>query len=457
MGDNRGGDASANQINGLSSGAHALSVLGEQTAAQVRLHFLREKQGSLFQEHMDGALRELADAFRGWDDSEAAKLVSSYADFLRQSIPLHTSQLCKWITAHRNDHKAVLDCMSVKPPKDIDIMRRLPQKGSQKIVFAATWRLTQRPVVLKKLLVRSEILAREKITAPLSIKHPRIIETYFMHNSDGEEFLVEEYPNDILSDGWDPQGGLEAANLLYDIADALTFVHDELRWAHGDVKPDNIGRKGNTYILIDFGIARPIDQFVVETTATGSLRTRCPELLSNNQYEDPSKADVWALGAVVFNGLTGRFPLIDRNEPIPRVSNPEERKKFEATLAARVTTAYDKWVDLSMLDEPFRDVLTAALQRDPRKRASARELMKIAEREFTAFLRSASEEGRFLPTDELMQIIAYFPSTETLRVMTSSRKRQLFEKLTRLKKILTARDNSASKIDSMLETLRHNA
>ena len=53
----------------------------------------------------------------------------------------------------------------------------------------------------------------------------------------------------------------------------------QLGLVHGDIKPDNIGKKEGRFVLLDFGICRSAEKFTADTTATGSLRTRAPELL----------------------------------------------------------------------------------------------------------------------------------------------------------------------------------
>ena len=167
------------------------------------------------------------------------------------------------------------------------------------------------------------------------MKHPNIIETYYLTNNDNEGFFIEEYLPEVLNDEWNSNGIHEAANLLYNIGSALDELH-QLNKVHGDVKPDNIGKRGENYILLDFGICRNIEEFTNDITATGSLRTRAPELLAINKYDgDPTKADVWALGATVFNAIVGHFPLFEKGEKPPRITKPEERINFEQILKRR--------------------------------------------------------------------------------------------------------------------------
>jgi serine/threonine protein kinase len=200
--------------------------------------------------------------------------------------------------------------MAVDPPPEIDLIKILSRKGSQKLVFLATWRKTLQEVVLKQIIAKGEsaerIFSRELQPHPLNMVHPNIIETHFLRNSKGERFLVERRLDTVLDDEWDAQGIYEASNLLFDITKALKFLNDH-RLVHGDVKPDNIGKRVGSYVLLDFGICRDRQDFSGETTPTGSLRTRAPELLLKNEYSEPEKVDVWALGATVYKAVTKRF------------------------------------------------------------------------------------------------------------------------------------------------------
>lgn len=430
------------EITPLPSGAHALAAIGPEVEKIVHKYFRDEEQTLLAKAKVKADqtfLKQLAEAFsKGWSHEEAAKVVTAYVEtFTDRSID--ESALCRWVLSHPNDARAVCDCMNVEPPPEINIIRVLSRAGSQKLVFLATWKLTQRQVVLKQLRGPSEItstvLMRELQPHPLSMGHPNIIETHLLKNAKGEPFLVEECLPLLLNDKWRSGGIQEAANLLYDIADALNYLHVTLDLVHGDIKPDNIGKKGENYILLDFGICRHSKAFSYEATATGSLRTRAPELLKNDSYPYPHKVDIWALGATVFNASVGRFPLFDFDESPPRISSPDDRNKYEEMLSYRVEHEWDKRVDLSLVPDPIRKLLSVALEKDPSRRCSAMDLIKDAEKQLSAFLRKYSHNGRFSPLDELHQLTNYLPDKEILKLMPEAQKQALKGRITKLKDV----------------------
>jgi serine/threonine protein kinase len=417
--------------------AHAIAALGPETERIILEYFAHQPASGLFSTADQEALKTLADSLHtGWSDAEAAKIFTAYTNALASHRKVDISALSRWVLLHMNDSAAVIDCMNVDPPDEISIIRVLSRAGSQKLVFLATWRLNQTQVVLKKLtgppeLVR-QIVDRELQLHPLSRAHPNIIETHFLKNAKGEVFLAEQCLPEVLSDKWDSHGVQEAANLLYNIADAVTFLHQN-NLVHGDIKPDNIGVKGTRYILLDFGICRPAEDFKRDTTATGSLRTRAPELLETDSYVDPCKVDVWALGATLFNSLAGRFPLFDKGEFPPRVSHPSERGEFEKELSRRAREEWTRRVDLKLIPQPIRPLIDQSLRREVEQRYSADQLKKEAERSLAAFLRVQSTIGRFSPLDELNQLRDYLPEARVLRLMPTTEMRDLKDRLVALR------------------------
>ena len=415
----------------LPQGAHALAAYGKRTEQIVYQFFIDEDTGSGLFASMDRqkGLQQLAEAFKeGWTDDQIAETVKFIAEAEVTGRSYDIKNLVRWIQSHKNEPTAVKDCMTILPPEQFNIIKVLSRAGSQKLVFLATWNLTTKQVVLKTLLGTPEetqkVKNREIQSNPLSMRHRNIIETFYFQNSRGEHFFVEEYLPVVLNDKWDSQGIKEAANLLYDIGNALKILHEELHLVHGDVKPDNIGKKDDDYILLDFGICRQKDVFEKETGPTGSLRTRAPELFIQERYTIPEKVDIWALGATVYNALTGRFPLYEKGEVPPRVSHPEERMQFESLLKERVSSEYDKRVTFDEVPDALKRILKSCLEFDPEKRIKAVDLIDSAKTELAAFIRS-DENVRLSPIDIIDQLEKFLPNNEIIKFMPSNKKQQL--------------------------------
>jgi serine/threonine protein kinase len=224
---------------------------------------------------------------------------------------------------------------------------------------------------------------------------------------------------------------------------------EERGYVHGDVKPDNIGYQDGRYILLDFGICRPLESFASLATPTGSLRTRAPELLSQDGAAHTPSSDLWALGATVYLGATKRFPLIGLNEKVPRVSDPSNRTRFEQLLRDRVEAKYDQWVDLTQVAEPLAPILRRLLDRDPAQRGKAADVVRYCENELAAFVRRSEDVRRFSPSEEVQQLCDYLPSRQTLALMPHSEKHKLSVKLQDLKKSKGLTDVQKQKIKEL--------
>lgn len=432
--------------------AHDLAGLGAECTRAIQ-NRLRTRGNLGLEDSVSHLIEEsLRDDFLvDGDDSQAAAVLDLLFDAIDGGRELDIVSLRRWIRAHHMDSGSVGRCLNVKPPNGITVSRLLSVQGSQKLVFLADWQLQQREIVLKQLLSGGsdpeKILERETQSHPLGIRHPNIIETHFMQNSEGETFLVEERLADVLCDQRYSTGLADVANLLYDVANALTTLqqHDLI---HGDVKPDNIGVRDGRYVILDFGICRPAGKYSPATTPTGSLRTRPPELLIGATV-DPYKIDTWALGATVFNFVCKRFPLFRESDgPPPRVSSPTERSAFEDELSKRVLDEWDDLVNFEAFDEPLRRVLERVLVRDPESRANAAELLRSTVEELQPYIRNLTETGSLSPLEELDQLNRYF-TAESISTLTSDRRMRLKTRLEEMNRMPACRDSG--KIAHLME------
>lgn len=441
---------------GLSGHAKLLSEIGPKTfEATVQLNKFFPKPALLAGSQKETPFVILAEAFNGWSDGQASQVLTTLRHRVQSSMPIDYIALSRWIRSHTDDARAVIDCLEADPPEEITIIRLLSRAGSQKVVFLANWQIAQKEVVLKRFIAPEtahRLITRELQPHPLSMAHPNIIETHLLRNSKGESFLVEKRLPFVLDDEWRSKGTEEAANLLRDVASALSFIQEK-RLVHGDVKPDNIGFEDGRYILLDFGICRSEEAFFEDSTPTGSLRTRAPELLLGTQTHSHA-SDLWALGATVYNAVTGRFPLLDVGEKPPRVSHDVERGAFESILAKRVQDEWEMRVNLNLLPEPLRPMLSRVLSQDPKERKSASYLVSSCEKELAAFLRESKDgPSRFSPTKQLAQLTTHLPDETILRLMPSSQKhelRRILGSLKQAKGLTPKQSDSIAELDRRL-------
>ncbi len=149
------------------------------------------------------------------------------------------------------------------------------------------------------------------------LTHPHIVTVHDFGESDGLFYLVMEYVDGANLRHILQQGRLEPAEALAvipQICDALQYAHEE-GVVHRDIKPENIllDSKGRVK-LADFGLAKLLNRPRAVFTLTGSrqvmgtLDYMAPEQRSHPQAVD-HRADIYSLGVVFYEMLTGELPL----------------------------------------------------------------------------------------------------------------------------------------------------
>jgi serine/threonine protein kinase len=192
-------------------------------------------------------------------------------------------------------------------------------RGGMGVVYRATHVALDAPRALKFI---SDDLARDpafrrrferEARLACRIRHPNVAAVLDFGEHNGTPFLVMD-----LVDGEDlatilaREGALEserAAGIVEQIAGALDAAHAQ-GLVHRDVKPPNIlVTPGGRAYLTDFGVSREIASATELTQADQALGT--PQYMAPEQFEGgvvDGRADVYALGCVLYQLLTGRSP-----------------------------------------------------------------------------------------------------------------------------------------------------
>jgi serine/threonine protein kinase len=166
------------------------------------------------------------------------------------------------------------------------------------------------PSILETALIRFEREAK----ALARLTHANIVKVLDYGEYENKPWLVMPYlPGGTLKQKLHgkPMNYQEAASLLIPIAHALAYAHEQ-GMVHRDVKPSNIliTQSGDP-MLTDFGIAKIIgNEVTVDLTGT-SVTIGTPEYMAPEQATSKNvdhRADIYALGVVLFEMLTGRKP-----------------------------------------------------------------------------------------------------------------------------------------------------
>ncbi len=178
---------------------------------------------------------------------------------------------------------------------------------------------------------------REAISAS-SLSHPNIVEMYDVGEDDGKYFIVMEYvEGKSLKSLIKKRGGLtlpETLDIMLQLTDGIACAHNSYI-IHRDIKPQNIIILDDGRVKItDFGIAQALNRHeLTETNSVmGSVHYLPPE--QANGTGTTIKSDIYSLGIVMFELLTGKVPFKGENaveiaikqmkDPMPSVREYKE-------------------------------------------------------------------------------------------------------------------------------------
>ena len=210
------------------------------------------------------------------------------------------------------------------------IVRQLGQGGMGSVWLVEDTQLDDKPFAVKMLpsiLVSNKRAYRQlkdEALVAMQLVHPNIVQIRAFEENDGNPFLVMDYVDGQTLDDYLAEhtgttgvfpvaGGLseaEVLRILRPIAAALDYAHGE-GVVHRDVKPANvmIRKDGHPYIL-DFGIAREIQETMTRVTgklSSGTLLYMSPEQLMGEQPK-PAQ-DIYSFAAMVYECLKGEPPF----------------------------------------------------------------------------------------------------------------------------------------------------
>ena len=176
-------------------------------------------------------------------------------------------------------------------------------------------------LVLKVFLPSSQLdesgieMFRQEFALVYNLNHPNLLKYTYYGVCVGHPYLVMPYYNsgsaeDLLGNCSERK----AWQFLHDVSAGLACMHEhQPPIIHQDIKPANVLLDGNSYIITDFGIsgkARSIlgDGGEGQSTVQGTRPYMAPEKFRSDQIPLVA-SDIWALGASLYEMLTGRLPF----------------------------------------------------------------------------------------------------------------------------------------------------
>jgi serine/threonine protein kinase/Tfp pilus assembly protein PilF len=273
---------------------------------------------------------------------EAFTVISTKAD---ESGSTESIEVNAAAAAHQSK-KAARAAETLRDLGDYELLE-VVGRGGQGVVYRAHQKSLNRTVALKMISVGSWATEahlkrfRREAEAAASLEHPGILPIYEVGESDGSCYFSMRFVEGGQLDQVikrKPMSIRQAAELISKVAHTVHYAHEH-GILHRDIKPGNIllDVKGEP-LLTDFGLARLVE---AESTVTrtkevmGTPSYMAPEQAMGNNAAVSSATDVYGLGAVLYQLLTGHPPfaggttyetikLVQDTEPRqPRLLNPK--------------------------------------------------------------------------------------------------------------------------------------
>lgn len=237
-----------------------------------------------------------------------------------QSIRFDPHQRLATVTALKNRLVNLGKDKDETCPENRYTDRQIFKRTRNSIIYQAFDRKQNKKVALKKVLLDTylsnsqrrqkleKLLAEAKIVSKLI--HPNIVEVYdyFVEDSDGyivmewlEGKTLREQKSEI--NNWNID---QIIKISVQIAEALNYAHHQ-NIMHKDIKPENIMVNNGKVTILDFGVAT----FLEENDTYKSYGTAiymAPEQINNEVLID-QKVDIFSLGVLIYEMLTGRIPF----------------------------------------------------------------------------------------------------------------------------------------------------
>jgi hypothetical protein len=240
-----------------------------------------------------------------------------------------------------------------RPLDGYTIKRAIGRGGFGEVYYATS---DSGKEVALKLILRNLDVERRGVIQCMNLKCPNLLTVYDLKSNDsGDNFVIMEYVSgpslaSVLQQY--PQGlPLHEVRLwLKGLVEGVAYLHDH-GIVHRDLKPANLFMEEGIVKIGDYGLAKLItpSHGTEHSESIGTCHYMAPEI-GSGKYHKP--IDVYAIGVILYEMITGRVPF--------------DGETVNEVLMKHLTAR----PDVSMLPEPYKTIVTRALDKDPSKRTA---------------------------------------------------------------------------------------
>lgn len=294
---------------------------------------------------VDELCDEVEDRLRSNESFELEQFLSRVDnDRVRNALRIEVAAIESRIASDartRFDSNAAGDesiCVPLTPGTVVDSFELIESigRGATSVVWKARHLKLDRLVALKFPIASSqkvlERLSRES-QAVAKLRHPNIVAIHEIRTDGKRGFLVSDYIEGRSLQERIEKGNIptaEVVEVMIAISEAIAYSHS-MHVVHRDIKPQNILLDSdNVPYVVDFGLARILLDDQIELTKVGDV-LGTPGYMSPEQAQGQAnvdeKSDIYSLGVLLFQLLTGRLPFLGNvhsvisqiiSEPPPR-------------------------------------------------------------------------------------------------------------------------------------------